>query len=241
MRNYNIKLNSTKYAFGVSAGKFLGFMVTQRGIEVNLDQIKAVMETSAPSTKKELQRLTDRLAALGCFITRFMDKLSLFFLTLKGANATGWTSDCEQAFGEIKHYLTQPPILSNPQSSEQLYMYLVVSDCAVSVVLFRHEGDKEQRSIYYLSKVMVDAETRYSKMEQTTLALKTIAQKLRPYFQAYQVTVLTNQPLRSILHKPDLSGRMLRWAIELSKYGINYQPRLAMKERVMADFIAEVP
>ena len=88
---------------------------------------------------------------------------------------------------------------------------------------------------------MVDAETRYSKMEHTTLALKSVAQKLRPYFQAHQVTVLTNQPLRSILHKPDLSRRMLRLAIELSEYIIKYQPRLAMKRQVMTDFIVEIP
>ena len=88
---------------------------------------------------------------------------------------------------------------------------------------------------------MVDAETRYSKMEHTTLALKSVAQKLRPYFQAHQVTMLTNQPLRSILHKPDLSRRMLRWAIELSEYIIKYQPRLAMKRQVMTDFIVEIP
>ena len=61
-------------------------------------------------------------------------------------------------------------------------MYLVVSNCVVSVVLFRHIRDKEQRLIYYVSKVMVDAKTRYSRMEQTTLALKSVAQKLRLYF-----------------------------------------------------------
>ncbi|KAL6348343.1 hypothetical protein AAG906_005644 [Vitis piasezkii] len=106
MRAYNMKLNPTKCPFGVSVGKFLGFMVTQRGIEVNLDQIRAVMEMPALSNKKELQRLTGRLAALGFFITRFTDKLRFFFLTLKGANVTIWTDDCEWAFEEIKRYLT---------------------------------------------------------------------------------------------------------------------------------------
>ena len=95
--------------------------------------------------------------------------------------------------------------------------------------------------IYYISKVMVDAETRYSKMEQMTLSLRNATQKLRPYFQAHPIVVLTNQPLRSILHKPDLSGKMLKWAIELSEYEIEYQPRLSIKRQVMADFILEVP
>ena len=95
--------------------------------------------------------------------------------------------------------------------------------------------------IYYISKVMVDAETRYSKMEQMTLSLRNATQKLRPYFQAHPIVMLTNQPLRSILHKPNLLGRMLKWAIELSEYGIEYQPRLSIKGQVMDYFILEVP
>lgn len=79
-----MKLNPAKCAFGVSAGKFLRFMVTQKGIELNPDQIKTIMGTLAPSNKKELQRLTGHLAALGHFIARFTDKLRPFFLRLKG-------------------------------------------------------------------------------------------------------------------------------------------------------------
>lgn len=200
-----------------------------------------MIETSTPSKKKELQRLTGRLAALGLFIARFTDKLRSFFLTLKGASATKWTEDCQSAFEEIKRYLTQPPILSSPQPEEQLYMYLVVSNYAVNPVLFHCMLEKEQRPIYYVSKAMVDAETRYLKMEQTALALRCVAQKLCPYFQAHQIIVLTNQPLKSILHKPDLSGKMLKWAIELSEYGIKYQPKLSIKGQVMANFIAKIP
>ena len=159
MKRYNMKLNPAEYAFWVNAGKFLGFMVTQRGIEVNLEQIKAVMKTSAPTFEKELQCLTGHLAALGPFIARFTDKLKPFFLTLKWANMTGWTSNYEQAFEKIKRYLTQPPILSNPQPGEQLYTYLAVSDCAINYILFRCVKENEQRPFYYESKAMIDAET----------------------------------------------------------------------------------
>ena len=89
MRAYNIKLNLAKLAFGVSAGKFLGFMVTQRAIEVNPDQIRVVMETFPPNNKKELQRLTGRLVPLGRFIAQFTNKLRPFFLILNGENTTG--------------------------------------------------------------------------------------------------------------------------------------------------------
>ena len=103
-----------------------------------------------------------------------------------------------------------------------MYMYLVVSDWVVSAILFRCPTHKEQKLVYYVSKAMADAETRYSKIEQTALALRSAAQKLRPYFQAHLVVILNDYPLRTILHKPDLCRRMLEWAIELSEYGIEY-------------------
>ena len=84
MRAYNMKFNPAKCVFGVSAETFLGFMVTQRRIEVNPAQIKVVLETPVPSSKKKLQRLTGRLA-----VARFTDKLRPFFLTLRGASMFG--------------------------------------------------------------------------------------------------------------------------------------------------------
>ncbi|RVX19895.1 hypothetical protein CK203_005313 [Vitis vinifera] len=194
---------------GVSAGKFLGFMVSQRGIEVSPDQVKAVIETPPPRNKKELQRLIGKLVALGRFIARFTDELRPFFLAIRKAGTQGWTDNCQNALERIKHCLMHPPILSSPIPKEKLYMALA------------------------------DVETRYSKMELTALALRSAAQKLRPYFQAHPVIVLTDQPLRSILHKPDLTGRMLQWAIELSEFGIEFQPRLSKKGQVMADFVLE--
>ncbi|RVW80454.1 Retrovirus-related Pol polyprotein from transposon 17.6 [Vitis vinifera] len=203
------------------------------------DQVKAVMETPHPRSKKELQRLTGKLVASGRIIARFTDELRPFFLAIRKAGASGWTDSCQNAFEKIKHCLMQPPILSNPIPKEKLYMYLAVSEWAVSVVLFRCPSPKEQRPIYYVSRALADVETRYSKMELTALALRSAAQKLRPYFQAHSVVVLTDQPLRNILHKPDLTGRMLQWAIELSEFGIEFQPRLSMKGQVMADFVLE--
>ncbi|RVW81950.1 Transposon Ty3-I Gag-Pol polyprotein [Vitis vinifera] len=88
LRKYDMKLNPSKCAFGVSAGKFLGFMVSQRGIEVSPDQVKAVMETSPPRSKKELQRLTGKLVVLGRFIARFTDELRPFFLEIRKAGAS---------------------------------------------------------------------------------------------------------------------------------------------------------
>ena len=86
LRAYGMKLNPSKCAFGISAGRFLGFMVTRRCIEANLTQLKAILESLAPASRKGVQQLTSRLAALGRFISQFTDRLKPFFTTLKGAN-----------------------------------------------------------------------------------------------------------------------------------------------------------
>ena len=135
----------------------------------------------------------------------------------------------------------EPPVLASPEAGETLFMYLSVSDMAVNVVLFKEGEDGRQKPVFFDNKSLADAETRYNHLEQAALALRIATKKLRPYFQAHPIMVLTNLPLRSTIHKPDLSRRMARWAIELSEYGILYKPRLAKKGQVLADFLAKIP
>ncbi|KAL5553871.1 hypothetical protein UlMin_041272 [Ulmus minor] len=233
-----MKLNPTKCSFGVAAGKFLGYMVTQRGIEANPNQIRSIMNIQSPASIRDVQRLTGRVAALSRFISRSSEKCHLFFSTLRKSKDFEWTPACEQALQDLKRYLTSPPLLSKPKDGEQLYIYLAVSEGAVSAVLVREEEGK-QFPVYYVSKSLLDAETRYTQLEKLALALVTAARKLRPYFQCHPITVYTTYPLKSILHKPELSGRLTKWTVELSEYDINFQPRTALKSQVLADFVAD--
>ena len=178
------------------------------------------MQSLAATSKKGIQQLTCRLAAMGRFISRFMDRLKPFFTTLRGASRAEWNEECNRAFVAIKQYLTKPPILVSPETSDTLYLYLVASDIAVSAALFKEYGDAKLRPVFFVSKSLTDAETRYSHLEQVALALRTTARKLRPYFQGHPIVVLTDLPLRGTIHKPDMSRRMVRWAMELSEYGI---------------------
>ena len=173
-----MKLNPAKCAFGVSAGRFLGFMMTQRGIEANPSQLKVILESPAPSCKKEVQQLKARLAALRRFISRFTYRLKLFFATLREANRAGWNEECDRGFTQIKQYLAEPPILASPDTDETLFVYLAVSDTAVSAALFKKNEDGKQRPVFFVSKSLVDAKTRYSHVEQATLALRIAAKKL---------------------------------------------------------------
>ena len=151
LKTYGMKLNLAKCAFGVSVGRFLGFMMTQRGIEANPSQLKSIIESPAPSSRKEVQQLTGRLAALGRFISRFTDLLKLFFDTLRGANRAGGNEECDRAFTQIKSYLAEPPILTSLDTGETLFVYLAVSDIAVSVVLFKENEDGKQRVMFFVS------------------------------------------------------------------------------------------
>ena len=241
LRQYGMKLNPLKCAFGVSASRFLGFMVTQRGIEANPMQLKAILESPAPSSKKEIQLLTGRLAALGRFISRFTDRLKPFFTTMRGTSQAEWNEECDRAFIAIKQYLTEPPILVSPEHGDTLYLYLAASNIAVSAALFKECGDAKLRPVFFVSKSLADVETTYTPLEMSALALRTAARKLLPYFQPHPIVVLTDLPLRGTIHKPNLSGRMARWAMELSEYGIQYKPRLSRKGQVLANFLAELP
>uniref|UniRef100_A0A2N9ETC4 Uncharacterized protein n=1 Tax=Fagus sylvatica TaxID=28930 RepID=A0A2N9ETC4_FAGSY len=137
LRLHKLRLNASKCVFGVGSGKFLGFMVSHRGIEVNPDQIKVIQELKAPRTHKEVQRLTGMTAALSRFISRSADRCQPFFQLLKKSTTFKWDDKCVSAFEDLKSYLSSSLLLSNPTPGEPLFLYLAVSDRAVSAVLIR--------------------------------------------------------------------------------------------------------
>ena len=95
--------------------------------------------------------------------------------------------------------------------------------------------------MFFVRKSLSETETRYNSLEQVALALYVDGKKLRPYFQAHSIVVLTDLPLQSTIHKPDLSGWMERWAIELSVFDIQHKPYLVIKGQILADFLAKIP
>ena len=119
----------------------------------------------------------------------------------------------------MKKYLSSPPLLSPSKPREELYLYLVISQVAVSAALVREE-DGCQRPVYFISRAFQRAKERYPKMEKLAFALVTTARKLKPYFQAHTIIVLTDRPLRRAMSSPEATGQMALWAIELSEFDI---------------------
>ena len=228
LRKYRIKLNLLKCTFGVASGKFLGFMVNYQGIEANLEKIQGLIDIGSPSKTKEVQSLTGRVVALNKFISRATDKYIPLFDSLKSNKRFLWDDKCEQAFRSLQEYLSKLSLLPKPVEGEPLYLYLAVIEYAISGALVREE-EKVQRSVSYISKRLIDAETRYPKIENLALALVITSRKLKPYFHSHTIRILTNYPLRQVFQKPDASGRLLKWAIKLNEFEIEFQPQPAIK------------
>ena len=137
LRFYNMKLNLDKCAFRVAAGKFLGFMMSQRGIEANPNKIWAIIEMTPPKNVKEVQSLNGKVATLNRFVSRATDKCLPFFRMLK--KSFEWTVKCQQALEDLKAYLFSPPLLSPSKLGEELFLYLAVSSATVKTALIREQ------------------------------------------------------------------------------------------------------
>ena len=191
---------------------------------------------SSPKTIKEVQSLTGRVAALNKFVSKATYKCLPFFKTLKRAFI--WTEECETAFQELKRYLSNPPLLSPSKEGEYLFLYLAVSFTTVSATLIRKEN-KVQLPVYYVSQAFQGAVAQYLRIKKITFALIVTSRKLHPYFQANPIIVMTDQPIKKAMNKPEAIGRMVQWAIELNQFDIEYHPWTAVKAQALANFIAE--
>ena len=190
LRKHKLCLNSSKCFFGVGSGKFLGYMVTHRGIEVNLNQIKAISNLQPPRNPKKVQKLTGMTTALNRFISRSTDRCRPFFLLMNKWKRFEWIEECALAFQQLKEYLSHPPIMFSPEIDEVLFAYIVVAPHAVSLVLIRVDSGI-QRPVYYVSRSLYEAEVRYLPLEKAILSVVHGTRKLPHYFQAHTFIVLT--------------------------------------------------
>ncbi|KAD3642299.1 hypothetical protein E3N88_31523 [Mikania micrantha] len=239
LRKINMKLNPSKCSFGFEEGKFLGHVVSRQDIKANPEKLRAVQQLRSPKNKKEVQSLNGKLGALHRFLSKLAERSLPFFQTLKSCGTTfQWSDEAEKAFQDMKQYIADIPSLVAPVMSEHMFLYVAVGGEAISSVLVV-ERSGTQLPVYFLSRVLREAETRYPEIEKAVLAIVHTARRLRRYFQAHHINVLTNLPIREALQKPESSGRLAKWAIELGEHGLTYLPRTAIKGQVLADFIME--
>ncbi|GKF85194.1 reverse transcriptase domain-containing protein, partial [Tanacetum coccineum] len=103
------------------------------------------------------------------------------------------------------------------------------------------EREAKQMPIYFVSRALRGPEINYTSLEKLVLALVHASKRLKRYFQAYPIIVITDQPIQQVLSRPEVAGRLQKWSIELGEYIIHYRPRVSVKGQILADFIVERP
>ncbi|GJS47936.1 reverse transcriptase domain-containing protein [Tanacetum coccineum] len=239
LRKINMKLNPKKCTFGATEGMFLGYLIEPDGIKPCPEKTKAVIQLPSPRTMKEVQSLNGKLAGLNRFLSKSADKSLPLFKTLKKCTKKGdfrWTTEAEEAFTQLKQHIAALPTLVAPRPGEELIMYLSATHGAISAVLLT-DRDSVQTPVYFVSKALKETEINYSAMEKLILALVFAAKRLRRYFQAHPIVVITDQPIKQVISKPDASGRLQKWSVLLGEHNISYRPRTAVKGRILVDFL----
>ncbi|XP_058758232.1 uncharacterized protein LOC131631452 [Vicia villosa] len=243
LRKYQLRLNPNKCTFGVRSGKLLGFIVSQRGIEVDPDKVRAIQEMPAPKTEKQVRGFLGRLNYISRFISQMTATCGPIFKLLRKDQGVVWTEDCQKAFDSIKEYLLEPPILIPPVEGRPLIMYLTVLEESMGCMLGQQdETGKKEHAIYYLSKKFTDCESRYSMLEKTCCALAWASKRLRQYMINNTTWLISKMdPIKYVFEKPALTGRIARWQMLLSEYDIEYRAQKAVKGSILADHLAHQP
>jgi hypothetical protein len=223
-------------------GKFLGCLVSTKGIEANPSKIEAILRMEPSSTKKGAQRLAGRLTSLNRFISRSAERNLPFFEILKSAEVFQWGPAQQKAFEELKQYLIDLTTLTPPAPGAPLLLYVAASHSAVSAALVQKklEGQiKKQAPVYFVSEVLSLSKKNYTELEKVLYAVLMASRKLQHYFQAYHIIVPSSQHLKDIMRNREATVRIGKWAAELNEFSIDYVHRSSIQSQALADFIAD--
>ena len=193
LRQYNLRLNLENCVFGIDCGKFLGLMLTQRGIEANPEKCTAIIEIQSPNNIKDVQRLIGRLTAITRFLPKLPEQTQPIIQLLKKFAKFSWNAECELVFHNLKTTLTSPPILHKSDIHQPLLVYITATDHTISATLVQ-EITSVQHPVYFVTRTLQGPETRYPMVEKLALSLVHAARRPCPYFQNHNIIVKTNYP-----------------------------------------------
>ena len=160
LRGGNTKLKPEKCRFGVEGGKFLGFMLTHMGIKANPDKCRAIANMRSPKNIKEVQQLLGRLTTLSRFVPRLAERMKPMVQLFRKAAKFNWDEGCEEIFKQLKIFLTSPSVIPKSRPDQPILVYLAVSEEAINVALVL-EVEGEEQLVYFISRMLHAAETRY--------------------------------------------------------------------------------
>jgi hypothetical protein len=193
---------------------------------------------------KGVQKVLGCLAALSRFILRLGEKGLPLYRLLKKHESFSWTVEAQEALDKLKVTLAHAPILTPPRDGEPLYLYVAATTQVVSaVIVVEHTEEGHalpvQRPVYYISVVLSETKARYPQIQKLLYAVVLARRKLRHYFEAHPVMVVSSFPLGEIIRNPDAASRIAKWSVELIGETLAYAPCKVIKSQILADFVTE--
>jgi hypothetical protein len=217
MKKYGLRMNPLKCTFGVTSGRFLGFVVHEHGIQNDSKKIESIGKIGEPVCKKDVQKLLGKVNYLRHFISNLAGRVEslLPLVWLKHEEEFTWGTEQREAFEKIKEYLVSPPVLRALKVRNPFKMYIATQEWVIGAVLLQEEGRKEF-PVAYVSRRLHHAETRYVFMEFFCLSLYYVCSRFRHYILSSSCIVACQyDAIKHILLKPILSGRIGKWAYVL--------------------------
>ena len=240
LRKANLKLNPEKCHFAQNSIKYLGHVVSENGIETDPDKVAAIEKIPPPRNVREVRQILGAASWYRRFIGGFSELITPLTRLLKKDQKWSWSTEEQKAFEKLKTALTTAPVLACPNFKHPFILQTDASEKGIGTALIQRIDSKEH-VIAYASRTLQKAEQNYSTTEKECLAIVWGVQKMRPYLEGYQFTVITDHQALQYLHRCNSpSGRLARWAVYLQQFDMKIEYRKGSLNQ-LADTLSRQP
>jgi ribonuclease HI len=241
-RKAGLKLNPEKCVFGVKKGKFLGCLVSTKGIEANPNKIEAILRMEPPKSRKGAQKANMKVGLIEQIYFKIGRKELVILWSIKVSQSLPVEANSTKGLRRVEAILNRTDNFNPHSSGAPLLLYVAASHATVSATLVQEKQDgqaKKQVPVYFVSEVLSPSKKNYTELEKILYAVLMASRKLRHYFQSYHIIMPSSQPLKDIIRNREATRRVGKWAVELNEFTIDYVHRSSIQSQALADFIAD--